>query len=117
MGLNVPFPKDLSLWRINFSRVEWQHEIKNGKYVRKNKPDGTGVLPEYNWVWSPQDAINMHIPDRWGYLIFLTKRLQKVLFNTNCQVSKRQRDGFGLDMTLNKLFMEKIKHIPLTQVS
>lgn len=77
MGLKVPLPKDLSLWRINFSRVEWQHEVKNGKYVRKAKADGTGVLPEYNWVWSPQDAINMHIPDRWGYLIFSDKKVSE----------------------------------------
>lgn len=77
MGLKVPFPKDLSLWRINFSRVEWQHEVKNGKYVRKAKADGTGILPEYNWVWSPQDAINMHIPDRWGYLVFSDKKVSE----------------------------------------
>ena len=27
-------------------------------------------MPEYNWVWSPQGKINMHIPENWGYLIF-----------------------------------------------
>jgi len=26
--------------------------------------------PEHNWVWSPQGAINMHIPEKWGYLEF-----------------------------------------------
>jgi hypothetical protein len=73
MGMEADIPKDLSLWRINFSRVEWQHEVVNGKYVRKKKADQSGVLPEYNWVWSPQDVIDMHIPDRWGYLIFSEK--------------------------------------------
>ena len=27
-------------------------------------------LPEHNWVWSPQGVINMHYPERWGYLQF-----------------------------------------------
>ena len=47
-----------NVWRINFSRVEW---LKGGKNVPGN---------EENWVWSPTGEINMHMPDRWGYLLF-----------------------------------------------
>ena len=52
-------------WRVNFSRVEWQHEIVAGKYgkVPKTKED--------NWVWSPQGAVNMHIPEHWGRVRFV----------------------------------------------
>ena len=28
------------------------------------------ATPERNWVWSPQGVINMHYPERWGYLQF-----------------------------------------------
>ena len=56
------------VWRINFSRVNWDFDIINGKYFRKKENDK--YLPEYNWVWSPQGKINMHIPENWGYLIF-----------------------------------------------
>ena len=42
-------------WRINFSRVEWT----------------AGQPKENNWVWSPQGVINMHVPDRWGFLKFV----------------------------------------------
>ena len=52
-------------WRINFSRVEWQHELVDGKYV---KVKGT---KEDNWVWSPQGVINMHVPEHWGYVKFV----------------------------------------------
>src|SRR5690606_24812614 len=38
-------------WRINFSRVQWQHVLQNGKYERK-KENGK-LVPEENWVWSP----------------------------------------------------------------
>jgi len=55
-------------WRMNFSRVEWEHEIVKGKYQRK-KVDGK-LFPEYNWVWSPQGAINMHFPENWGIVQF-----------------------------------------------
>ena len=57
-----------NIWRINFSRVNWDFEINNGVYSRK-KENGK-YLPEYNWVWSPQGIINMHVPENWGYLVF-----------------------------------------------
>ncbi len=41
-----------NIWRINFSRVEW---------LKK---------PEENWVWNATGRIDMHMPDRWGYLLF-----------------------------------------------
>ena len=44
-------------WRINFSRVEW---LKKGG-------------PEENWVWSATGKINMHMPERWGYLYLSDK--------------------------------------------
>ncbi|MFO0843971.1 MAG: carbohydrate-binding family 9-like protein [Gemmataceae bacterium] len=58
-------PRDGDRWRINFSRVQWRHEVVEGKY-RKLKG------PEDNWVWSPQGVIDMHRPERWGLLQFTT---------------------------------------------
>jgi len=64
-GCRTP-PTDGDQWRINFSRVEWHHEIANGKY--RKVPD----LKEDNWVWSPQEAVDMHRPSKWGVLQFST---------------------------------------------
>lgn len=44
-------------WRINFSRVQW---LKPGQR-------------EENWVWQPTGKIDMHMPDRWGFLYFSDK--------------------------------------------
>ncbi|MCF2488310.1 carbohydrate-binding family 9-like protein [Dyadobacter sp. CY347] len=77
---NVPaiMPESGSEWRINFSRVNWQHEISDdGKYARKRNPETGKVLPEYNWVWSPQGIINMHFPEYWGYLQFVDSKEKK----------------------------------------
>ncbi len=61
-----------ALWRINFSRVEWENEILEGKYNRKK--DGIGNLkPENNWVWSQHGVIDMHQPEKWGFLKFSDK--------------------------------------------
>lgn len=60
--VNRPSPGDQ--WRVNFSRVEWRTNVVDGKYA---KPAGE---KEDNWVWSPQGMINMHVPDRWGYVRF-----------------------------------------------
>ncbi len=51
----VPQPRAGTIWRINFSRVEWK----------------AGQPREDNWVWSPQGVINMHVPEQWGYLRFV----------------------------------------------
>ncbi len=63
-GMRCP-PKGGDVWRVNFSRVEWQVDIVDGKYVKKPG------LREDNWVWSPQGVIDMHIPEHWGYVTFV----------------------------------------------
>ena len=72
-GLRRPgriwMPERDAVWRINFSRVQWplQH---NGKGYAKIKDASGRNLPEDNWVWNPIGVVNMHIPERWGYLRF-----------------------------------------------
>ncbi len=65
-------PKDGDRWRINFSRVQWDFTVEDGKYVKVPKK------PEHNWVWSPQGVIDMHRPERWGYLQFSSKTSGKI---------------------------------------
>jgi hypothetical protein len=62
-GVDLP-PQDGTVWKVNFSRVQWQTDVVEGKYVKKE-----GV-PEHNWVWSPQHAIDMHRPELWGMVLF-----------------------------------------------
>jgi hypothetical protein len=69
LGNDVQVPKEGTLWRINFSRVEWDTKVVNGKYVKLTDNAGHN-LPEHNWVWSPQHVVDMHYPERWGYLQF-----------------------------------------------
>ena len=57
-------------WRVNFSRVEWQTDVVDGRVVKRMKPGTSEPLPEDNWVWSPQGAVDMHMPERWGYVQF-----------------------------------------------
>jgi len=63
-------PRDSVQWRINFSRVNWRTEIKNSSYIKAVNPETGRRYPEYNWVWSQQGLVNMHYPERWGYLQF-----------------------------------------------
>lgn len=57
-------PRDGDSWRVNFSRVEWE-VVTEGKTTRKVEG-----RREDNWVWSPQGAIDMHRPERWGFVQF-----------------------------------------------
>jgi len=58
-----PSPGDT--WRINFSRVQWDIEPAGPGY---RKVEGR---PEWNWVWSPQWIIDMHVPWQWGRVTFV----------------------------------------------
>ena len=61
-------PSNGDEWRINFSRVEWQLDWDGTSYTKRPN------LKEDNWVWSPQGVIDMHRPERWGYVRFTTER-------------------------------------------
>ena len=66
-------------WRVNFSRVNWNHTIdKNGTYSRKKNKEDSKYLKEFNWVWSPQGVINMHEPEKWGYVLFSSKNINDI---------------------------------------
>ena len=84
-------------WRMNFSRVQWDHDIIQGKYTRK-KIDGK-LQPEHNWVWSNQTQINMHMPENWGIVQFTE--------NTSPNLIDVKTDpDFLLKQTLYALFRE-----------
>jgi hypothetical protein len=76
-------PRDGDQWRINFSRVEWRREIVNGKYRK------VAGLKEDNWVWSPQGVIDMHRPERWGYVQFSTAAPGQTVFRPDPTLGAR----------------------------
>lgn len=61
-------PRPGHQWRVNFSRVQWDLRIVEGRYEKV--PDH----PEHNWVWSPQGVVDMHRPETWGYVQFEDER-------------------------------------------
>jgi hypothetical protein len=67
-------PRPGDNWRLNFSRVEWLHEVVAGKY---RKVPGRR---EDNWVWSPQGVVDMHRPETWGYVQFARGRPGQAVF-------------------------------------
>ena len=58
------------VWRLNFSRVEYNVDIVDGRYVKRKDPATGRTLPEENWVWAPTGVIDIHMPEMWGYLTF-----------------------------------------------
>jgi hypothetical protein len=77
-------PRDGDRWRINFSRVQLTRQFHNGRY---RKVPGTA---EENWVWSPQGAVNMHMPERWGELVFSTAPPGTVEFSPDPSMPARR---------------------------
>ncbi|HXI00381.1 MAG TPA: carbohydrate-binding family 9-like protein [Sphingobacteriaceae bacterium] len=67
VGRNLPLVG--SVWRMNFSRVQYQMDIKDGVYERKQDAKGR-LLPSAYYVWSPQGLVNLHYPERYGFVKF-----------------------------------------------
>lgn len=61
-------PADGDQWRVNFSRVDWNVEVVEGRYRK------VAGEKERNWVWSPQGVVDMHRPETWGYVQFAAGR-------------------------------------------
>lgn len=78
-------PGDGDQWRVNFSRVEWETTLENGRY---QKVPGKA---EDNWVWSPQGVIDMHRPSKWGYVQFSTQPTGQAAFQADPDGPTRDR--------------------------
>jgi len=57
-------------WRVDFSRVEYRMDVKDGAYAKMIDPRTGKPLPEDNWVWAPTGLINIHYPEMWGNVQF-----------------------------------------------
>lgn len=62
-------PRRGEFWRLNFSRVQWQAEVVEGRWKKRTDERGA-PLPEDNWVWAPTGLIDIHCPEFWGFLFF-----------------------------------------------
>jgi hypothetical protein len=60
-------PHEGDIWRVDFSRVEWQIDTSNGTY--RKIPN----TREDNWVWSPTGIVDMHRPEEWGLVKFVSQ--------------------------------------------
>lgn len=105
VGNNVHIPNDGEIWRLNFSRVQWDTHIENGKYVKDKDAKGN-VKPENNWVWSPQGVINMHEPERWGYLQFTTQEIGNNMPKFTRPYEEKMRDYLWLVYYKQKSYKE-----------
>jgi len=63
-------PRAGDVWRVNFSRVEWDLAAESGRYTKVANPETGRPRAEHNWVWSAQGMVDMHQPEHWGYLEF-----------------------------------------------
>lgn len=110
-------PQEGDQWRINFSRVEWEVVVEEGRY-RKVKG-----RPEDNWVWSPQGVIDMHRPERWGYVQFTSAPPGSVAFRSDPsndarsllhQVYYAQREFHALERRYATTLSELEQNLPVT---
>ena len=64
-------PQNQDYWKVNFARVEWPTDIRNGMYYKNENGD----KGKKKWAWSPQYAGNMHHPEQWGLITFSTHKV------------------------------------------
>lgn len=57
-------PRPGEQWRVNFARPDWPMEVVNETYQKEENASAQW------WTWAPQSAVNMHMPERFGYAQF-----------------------------------------------
>lgn len=68
-----PAPGVKNMYRINFSRVQYQKKVVNGRYelvLSCQTCDPPGSASCDNWVYAPTRAVDIHIPELWAFLEF-----------------------------------------------
>jgi hypothetical protein len=68
-----------TIWRMTFARVDRETELVDGKYTRKRNAQG-GFLPPSYTTWTSQGLVNLHFPERWGYVQFAAEPNQNPAF-------------------------------------
>ena len=66
----VQAPAPGTTLRMNFSQVNWQVKADTTAphgYAKKTNAQGA-PLPESNHVWAATGEINIHMPEKWGYV-------------------------------------------------
>jgi Carbohydrate family 9 binding domain-like len=98
-------PHDGDQWRVNFSRVEWPISAENGGYRKLRHASADDPHPEANWVWSPQGAINMHLPEMWGVVQFSTA-------TAGATIAPRPLDDADVRWTLRRVYYaQRVYHL------
>lgn len=57
-------------YRMNFSRVQWKVDKKDGAFQKRLSEETGCPLPEDNWVWAPTGVVNIHYPELWAFIFF-----------------------------------------------
>lgn len=70
MAQDCRTPRAGDYYRVNFSRVQWLVDQKEGRYEKRINPETGRAFPEDNWVWAPTGLINIHYPELWGFVFF-----------------------------------------------
>ncbi len=94
-------------WRVNFSRVQWLKEKG----------------PEENWVWSATGKVDMHMPDRWGFVYFSDKTVgegtEEFVYPYNMDAYKLLWAMFYAQLdnySSNKNYLRSVENFFLTDV-
>ncbi|MBP7276068.1 MAG: carbohydrate-binding family 9-like protein [Kiritimatiellae bacterium] len=83
-------PKPGHIWSVNFSRVQWRLDIRDGGYTKTLDPVTGAPRAEDNWTWSPTGLINIHYPERWGWVYFSEQPPESAPKNFELDVSELQ---------------------------
>lgn len=57
-------PRPGEQWRLNFARAQWPLTVVDGAYRKEKEGEAEW------WTWASQGTVNMHKPERFGYVQF-----------------------------------------------
>uniref|UniRef100_K3WTH1 Carbohydrate-binding domain-containing protein n=1 Tax=Globisporangium ultimum (strain ATCC 200006 / CBS 805.95 / DAOM BR144) TaxID=431595 RepID=K3WTH1_GLOUD len=62
------------VWRVNFSRVQYELDVVVDKESSELCYEKVPNKPEANIVWAPTGVIDIHRPEKWGFMFFSSQQ-------------------------------------------
>ncbi|KAF1325127.1 hypothetical protein FI667_g9479, partial [Globisporangium splendens] len=62
------------VWRVNFSRVQYELDVVVDEESSELCYDKVPGKPEANIVWAPTGVIDIHRPEKWGFVFFSSQQ-------------------------------------------
>ncbi|GLE02755.1 hypothetical protein PINS_up011610 [Pythium insidiosum] len=99
------------VWRVNFSRVQYELQIVKDDVTNGLRYEKVPDRREDNIVWAPTGVIDIHRPEKWGFLFFSSSDDEKNgLQELNAAMDDFLCEQIAIERVLDTIYYDQRTH-------